>query len=744
MAAVRSRSASFSLPSGKKTFDHDLEKGLSSFSTLQRPVIQRGKSWQNSSFSSTADTVVGDDDDEPSAKKDGSFFTLQVTPEKTPFHSVAPTIIGEEPSPLPPTKDISPLFTLKVTPARDPLHAVDNKDDDEDICPLDQDPKKAEATVTVSEKPVVNCPTHANDTVETCGYPEIEDPVDPARILTKLDLRNQRIAFLGVIVFLNICMAITAFFGKKSKLIFILILFVKSKDFLSAIVSPTGMMVRAIYQKFYPPKTVNRRWILSLIPAYSESEEQIVKTIFSLRDNGVEPHKQVMVVILDGNPRDVRSHMTRMVREFKRPYVSLKWKRGVLNILAGFMEDVPVIVIEKVKNAGKKDSLILCHDLFNYPRDNSPLYTKLLRKEIWDEILPELTKGEDFKGFDMVFCTDADSTIYKGAVALLANALARNENAIAACGLVLVELEPGYEWSFWNLYQQFQYTFGQYVRRRAEHFVGKVTCLPGCITMIAVRPEMAGAIRKYAEPVTGYMVVSHQVQYLGTDRRLTYSMLSQGKHLQTLFVPDAISETVAPQSMFHYLSQRRRWGSNAYFNNYFYLAGEKMIPLTRIAASVEVIRLSLVYYRILNTALFIHSCIRHVSPLKLVPMLVVGQLPSAWFFCSILLEKPLRQRGHKLLIGYCINKCISPVMSVIIFTKVATNLGSQVWGVSGVTASSAPAAAAPGTEPEKPALDELSAAERGEIVPPKQDGAEGVVKPDRARVRTDGREIDIE
>ena len=126
------------------------------------------------------------------------------------------------------------------------------------------------------------------------------------------------------------------------------------------------------------------------------------------------------------------------------------------------MEDVPVIVIEKVKNAGKKDSLVLCHDLFNYPRENSPLYTKLLRKEIWDGILPELTKGEEFSGFNMVFCTDADSTIYKGAVALLANALARDKDAIAACGLVLVELEPGYEWSFWNLYQQFQVCSVQY------------------------------------------------------------------------------------------------------------------------------------------------------------------------------------------------------------------------------------------------------------------------------------------
>ncbi|KAL2693491.1 hypothetical protein Neosp_000051 [[Neocosmospora] mangrovei] len=571
---------------------------------------------------------------------------------------------------------------------------------------------------TVVEEP----PPGPKDTVETCGYPPIDDPVDPARILTPRDLRNQRLIFLGIIIFINICMTVTAFFGKKSKLIFVTILFIKSKDFLSAILSPLGMMTIAIYHKFRPQKEVEQRWILSLIPAYSESEEQIVKTIYSLRDNGVEPHRQVMVVILDGKPRDVKSHMTRIVSGFERPYVSFKWKKGVLRVLAGFMMDVPVIVIEKVKNAGKKDSLILCHDLFNYARDNSPVYTKLLRKEIWENVLPVLTEGENFNGFDMVFCTDADSTIYKGAVALLANAIARDKNAIAACGLVLVELEPGFEWSFWNLYQQFQYTFGQYVRRRAEGIVGKVTCLPGCITMIAVRPEMAGAIRKYAEPVTGYMVISHQVQYLGTDRRLTYSMLSQGKHLRTLFVPDAVSETVAPQSVAHYLSQRRRWGSNAYFNNYFYLAGENMIPLTRIAASIEVIRLSMVYYRVLNTILFIRSLTHHASIMKLMPMLIIGQVPSVWFFCSILLESELRKRGHKLILGYCINKMISPFMSVIIFTKVATNLGSQVWGMSGVTASSAPPAGDPATtEPEDvtapPTTDELSAAEKGELTP---------------------------
>lgn len=240
------------------------------------------------------------------------------------------------------------------------------------------------------------------DTVAGCGYPDIEDPVDPARILAPKDLRNQRILFFATVLTLNLGCAAIALFANEGMFVFVFILFIKSKDFLSVLISALGILFRKIYRCFKPLAPVPQQWILTLIPAYSESEEQIVKTIYSLRDNDVEPHRQVMVVLLDGKHRDVKSHMTRVIREFERPYISLKHKRGVLQIKAGFMQDVPVIVIEKVKNSGKKDSLVLCHDLFNHPRPNLPLYTRLLREELWRDVLPILTEGENFTNFDMV------------------------------------------------------------------------------------------------------------------------------------------------------------------------------------------------------------------------------------------------------------------------------------------------------------------------------------------------------
>jgi hypothetical protein len=287
-------------------------------------------------------------------------------------------------------------------------------------------------------------------------WPELPEIKDPARHLTGWELGLQRFFFAFTILAINITVALVAIFTHPGLFVLIFMIFVKAKDVLSVLMIVGSKIYHSIKNRIYPKPEVSRKWILSLIPTYSESEEQIIKAIKALRHNDVDPHIQVMCVILDGKHRDILSHMTRVVKTWTRPYVTTKSKKITLQLVAGFIDDVPIFVAEKLQNAGKKDSLVLCHDLFNNPRENMPVYTQNLREEIWAEILPQLTVGHNFTGFDMVFCTDADSTVCQGAVAKLANALSHEPDAIAACGLVLVELEPGYEWSIWNLYQQYQ------------------------------------------------------------------------------------------------------------------------------------------------------------------------------------------------------------------------------------------------------------------------------------------------
>lgn len=204
--------------------------------------------------------------------------------------------------------------------------------------------------------------------------------------------------------------------------------------------------------------------------------------------------------------------------------------------------------------------------------------------------------------------------------------------------------------------------------------------------MIVVRPEMGLAVTEYARPVTEHNLFRHQVQYLGTDRRLTWCMMSQGKHLRTIFVPDAISETVVPDGVSHYLSQRRRWASNAYFNDYFYLLGPRQRLITRLFAAVDIVRLTLVYYRVFNTGYFLHGLITNFYVLKIIPTLIVTKTPAMWYLLMVLIREPLlRKRFHKIILGMCINQLISPVLSVIVFTNVIFHIGSQAWGKTGAS-----------------------------------------------------------
>ena len=162
-----------------------------------------------------------------------------------------------------------------------------------------------------------------------------------------------------------------------------------------------------------------------------------------------------------------------------------------------------------------------------------------------------------------------------------------------------------------------------------------------------------------------------------TPFTVTFCILSQGKHLRTLFIPHAVSETVAPQGFLHYMSQRRRWGSNAYFNDYFYFIGPQHWSITRLWALIDIVRMTLVYYRVANTIMFIYGLYRHFVFIKLVPYIVVTQTPTIWFLILVLFREPiLRKQAHKLFLGWIINKILSPIFSTLTFSNVMLNLGS--------------------------------------------------------------------
>lgn len=98
--------------------------------------------------------------------------------------------------------------------------------------------------------------------------------------------------------------------------------------------------------------------------------------------------------------------------------------------------------------------------------------------------------------------------------------------------------------------------------------------------------------------------------------------------------------------------------------------------------------ISMVYYRVVNTAMFIKALTTSFVFMDVLPLLIVAEIPLIWFiFYCLVLNKMLRKRSGKLALGWFINKLMSCFNSVTVFSLVARNLGLQVWGMSGVTAT---------------------------------------------------------
>ena len=388
----------------------------------------------------------------------------------------------------------------------------------------------------------------------------------------------------------------------------------------------------------------------------------------------------MICIIEDHGSLKTRQCLTEELIELNLPYYS--WKGIKLNVTIIFgkintnQKSCGCVIFVKETNMGKRDSLILSHDCFNEPRislnETNITFRNTLRCCIKD------TYG--FDRFEFMFFTDGDSCICKNSFQYLIESIKFN-NAIAACGLVRVN-NPCFE--FWNMLQNFQYFYGQYIRRKAESVVRKVTCLPGCITMMKIDVVARHAIDLYAEMTTEEVFVKRIVQTLGTDRRLTCSFLFQDRKQFTVVDYRAVCLTNTPTSFLKYLDQRRRWCSNAYFNSIFTLLNTNVPIITRVFALLDYLRMSLIYFRCFNTVLFLVKLVRTSQQwefllIQLSPCICIVCIPIIYFVCLVVSKGTTFLCGVYLCIGFCLVKCLGTLLSVCCVSNMLWFCGDQKW-----------------------------------------------------------------
>eukprot|EP00743_Colponemidia_sp_Colp-15_P012645 GILK01014463.1.p1 GENE.GILK01014463.1~~GILK01014463.1.p1 ORF type:complete len:830 (+),score=146.56 GILK01014463.1:64-2553(+) len=170
-----------------------------------------------------------------------------------------------------------------------------------------------------------------------------------------------------------------------------------------------------------------------------------------------------------------------------------------------------------------------------------------------------------------------DSTWEKGSLNRLRNYLTCNVDAVAVTGAIKARNER------WHnpvtVMQDFSYLFNELLHREAERFIGMVTHCDTTFSMVRLEPAsdphyVLPELTKYAKSVTERNTLD-----LAHDRVWSSLLVEKGLHGKMLeiqntkvrFLPTAVVETDAAESIVGYLLQQRRWTNSTNAHKAFVL-----------------------------------------------------------------------------------------------------------------------------------------------------------------------------
>lgn len=490
----------------------------------------------------------------------------------------------------------------------------------------------------------------------------------------------QKWLFICFIVLLNAAGCTLVYYTQNLQVILYIIIVLKSKDILMSIMFVFNMIYRKITKKYSDLPSLEMtdeiNKVICLVPCFDESYEQVCKSVDSILNTKNNLNYALPIVISDGKHNyDRLLTNTQLIKDYT--YTNWKIEEISLRISYGTRNEKHMIYVTKYKNTGKKDSIIFLHDMFNYNRDNLSSSNLLLKEEIKNDLLSIFGINE----FDFIFNTDADTIIDKNGISCLIDTL-KTKNAIACAGLVNVDKSEG-NW-FWNNLQNYQYMYGQFIRRTNEDLLGQVLCLPGCISIVKVCEEFKDVIELYSNLPNEKNLFETNVQYIGTDRRFTSALIYKNSNVKILQDIRANAYTLPPQNFDEYLCQRKRWMQNTFFNSIMNIFGKNVNLLLRFFNFIDILRMCLVYFRLFNTLYFVYllsTFYKSSNILSLVPYIVLLSYPTICFLIYSLFNSHLRNQYLSLLFMTIINKFYTFITNIVIFSVMLFNIGYFKWTI---------------------------------------------------------------
>lgn len=431
-----------------------------------------------------------------------------------------------------------------------------------------------------------------------------------------------------------------------------------------------------------------------VVPCYNESEEELCNSLNSLvEQHTVSGDKRLIVIICDGrvkcvgNPTSTDLILKNILNidglGFYYEYTT--WT-GEKNLVRKYTTEytyheitVPVLLIIKENNIGKRDSLVLIrHVCYLYNTQEVPSRDADFMSRLTLDLETIYTDKIDY-----IIGIDADTLFdYNCSYELIQGI--NSDDTIHGC-VGYVDIYKGMNFfSPFVLYQYAEYTYAQCLRRQAQsNITHKVSCLSGCNQILRISKETCGEkilnVFNYY-PNENDTILTQIRSYASEDRNHVCNMLSLYPYVKTTQTLKALCYTIVPTSSSVFLSQRRRWNLGANTNDFLLVSLPGINIFERILAAVNVLTFTVTPFVFVATVYFIIAIVTN-------PTLLMLYLSIILFFpllYSFLIPICIRYLSFKDSMYYYFSFIVflsfSGIVSLICYTYALLNMDSITWG----------------------------------------------------------------
>lgn len=305
----------------------------------------------------------------------------------------------------------------------------------------------------------------------------------------------------------------------------------------------------------YTITTIKNSNVLIFIPVYSESKNEIEKTIYSVVNDNYPTKNKIMYIVVDGIKKGKNND------DFTSNYVKQLFKINKnlstdinSELYIGKFNEIPFIIFIKCNNKGKKDSFLhVIKTLYESQNQN-----------IDDNIVLESSILNIYLNkVDYILMLDTDTSIDKSGLTHLVDYLDSNPFTLAVCGETSITNKFD---SILTMSQYYEYFITHYALKSFEMVYGKsILVLSGCFALYRKNILLNDLIIKEYTIEKDSNLYYANISKFGEDRLLTNLILQHYPDFNTIYLEIAKCYTNAPIDFKTLLSQRRRWSNSLIF-----------------------------------------------------------------------------------------------------------------------------------------------------------------------------------